>query len=541
MARPELPSFLRDLVADRDARRMLLVASVSLAAAGFQPKVFWPGLGSVQAALRERPEAEVALLTAAVVGALVLLVGGVLGDADGRRRILTGSLVVLLASDLLGLLPIGGPVFLVSQLIGAAAASLILPIALAGVATRYDGVVRATAIGIAYAAYGGGQAAAPVLLTILGPTGPRWPAFVVASVVAVVALVAARRTWTDLPAPTRGQRRRILATAVFAGAVILLSVGIIGAGSGDGRLTWLRLGCIVGGVTLLAVAGGLERRAGPGGLDAVRIDRRPVAVALFVGFIIAAAQVVPMAQLPVYLQLVARYGPILAVLATVPFMLALVVTGPIAGWLLGRLGPRPLLAGSVAAIGLGDIALGLLLGRDTNYLGYVLPLVALGAGFVIATTVRTAIIFASVPRGLPATAAALNEASVSLGTRAGLVFATTAIATIALDRFAATLVGMPASEAEPALAAFRDLLVAVGTPAYASLVAGVDASSAPAYVAAYTDAVRTALVAVGAVALVSSVITWFLVGPRTPLASVWELREERPGRPDPSAGEQIPA
>ena len=57
--------------------------------------------------------------------------------------------------------------------------------------------------------------------------------------------------------------------------------------------------------------------------------------------------------------------------------------------------------------------MGLILGRDTSYVLFVLPLVLIGAGFVIATTVRTAIIFASVPRGLPATAAAMNEASIA--------------------------------------------------------------------------------------------------------------------------------
>ena len=52
-------------------------------------------------------------------------------------------------------------------------------------------------------------------------------------------------------------------------------------------------------------------------------------------------------------------------------------------------------------------------GPGTGYVLFVLPLVLIGAGFVVATTVRTAIIFASVPRGLPATAAALNEASLA--------------------------------------------------------------------------------------------------------------------------------
>ena len=41
---------------------------------------------------------------------------------------------------------------------------------------------------------------------------------------------------------------------------------------------------------------------------------------------------------------------------------------------------------------------------------------------------RTAIIFASVPRGLPATAAALNEASLAVGNRIGIVLVTAIVA-----------------------------------------------------------------------------------------------------------------
>ena len=76
--------------------RTLLIAALSLAAAGLDPHVYNPGLPSVQAAVRARPELEQTLLIAAVIGALLLLVGGVLGDTDGRRRI---QLTVLAASD----------------------------------------------------------------------------------------------------------------------------------------------------------------------------------------------------------------------------------------------------------------------------------------------------------------------------------------------------------------------------------------------------------------------------------------------------------
>ena len=172
-----------------------------------------------------------------------------------------------------------------------------------------------------------------------------------------------------------------------------------------------------------------------------RVDRRAVSVALFVGFIVGYAQTAPLVQLPIYFQIALGYGPILAVVATIPFMAALVVAGPVAGILIGRFQPRTIVVGGVAAVGAGNILAALVLGPRTPYIGFGVAMLLIGAGFVVATTVRTAIIFASVPRGLPATAAALNEVSVSMGARAALVLVTTFVAGAATSAYGGSLVG----------------------------------------------------------------------------------------------------
>ena len=138
-------------------------------------------------------------------------------------------------------------------------------------------------------------------------------------------------------------------------------------------------------------------------------------VALFAGLVIAVAQNIPMSQLPNYFGVILGYGPLFGIVAVAPLFVALVLAGPVAGYLLARVSPRTLVGGGIVAVGIGNLAMGLILGRDASYIGFVLPLVLIGGGFVIATTVRTAIIFASVPRGLPATAAAMNEASIQVG------------------------------------------------------------------------------------------------------------------------------
>jgi DHA2 family methylenomycin A resistance protein-like MFS transporter len=524
--RSSIPGFLRDLDREPGAVRTLAIASLALFAAGLNPRVFSPGLGSVLAAIRDDSQASILLLLATVIGGGLLLIGGVLGDANGRRQVLIGSLAVMLVTTVSGVFVTDGPAFVVSRMIGLAAASVTLPMALAAVATTYDGIPRATAIGIAYAAYGAATAAGPILLTLFGPDGPMWPAFVAAAAASAVALVAARSGWHDLPVPARGDRRAIWATATWAFGIVLLATGIIGFRTDAGNP--LRPILLVAGVLILVVGLVLERLRPHVTSVGWRVDRRAVSVALFVGFIVGYAQTAPLIQLPIYFQIALGYGPVLAVAATIPFMAALVLAGPVAGILIGRFQPRTIVVWGVAAVGAGNILAALVLGPRTPYIGFGVAMLLIGAGFVIATTVRTAIIFASVPRGLPATAAALNEVSVTMGTRAALVLITLFVTKLATDTYASSLAGGPPADVSAAVATFHDFLVAIGTPGFGALVAGTGSADLTTYAAAYTEAVRVALLTTGVGALIGSVVAGVALGPRDPLTTVWELQDERP-------------
>jgi hypothetical protein len=433
---------------------------------------------------------------------------------------------VLAVTGLSGLIITSGPIFVVLRFVGGAAVSLVLPFALAAIATAYRGVPRATALGVAYAAYGASTGLAPVLLTLLGPDGSRWPAFLAAAVAAVLAYWVARPRARDLPTASPTQRPYVVGTAVWAFAVVLIAIGVVGFGAGldDPR----RYVLIAAGAVLLGGFATWERRRrrrpGPA---APHVERRPVAVAARVGVVIGFAQAAPLLQLPIFFQLVLGYGPVVATIATAPFIAALILAGPVAGVLLARYGPRTLVAGGVAAVGLGNLLAAALLGPAAAYVGLIVPFVLIGAGFVIATTVRTAIIFASVPRGLPATAAALNEASITVGSRLGLIVVTVAVSRFALDSFSASLQGLDPAQVNAAMAAFRDVLVAIGTPAFGQLVTGIGPADASAYVEAYTHAVRLTLAGTGLITLIAAAIAWFVIGRRDPLSTVWEHRDER--------------
>jgi hypothetical protein len=256
-----------------------------------------------------------------------------------------------------------------------------------------------------------------------------------------------------------------------------------------------------------------------------------VAVAVFVGIVIAIAQTAPMMQLPLYFHLVLGYGPVLAMVAVGPLFGALIVAGPVAGILLTRFAPRTLVGAGVVAVGLADIALWLVATPTAGYLAFVVPCLLVGAGFVIATTVRTAIIFASVPRGLPATAAALNESSLAAGNRVGIVMVTAIVTQVAIQTFTASVAGLPGDQAHQAIAGFQAVLTAVGTPSFTDVASAVNPADVQPYLDAYAAGIRAAFGLGGVVAVVGGAIAWAALGRQDPLATVWEHRDERAAKP----------
>lgn len=213
----------------------------------------------------------------------------------------------------------------------------------------------------------------------------------------------------------------------------------------------------------------------------VGVDLRPVAVALAVGVVVGFAQAAPMLQLPQFFTAIQGSPSLVttvAAISTPPFVIALLVAGPVSGYLLQRIGPRTLIAGGAIAVGLANIIVSIVLDQSTAYPFFIVPFMLIGAGFVIATTVRTAIIFASVPRDLPASAAALNEASIGMGSRVGVIVAVVVTTQTALDTYRASLAGQAADAIEAQVSALQELLALVGMQPTTQLVASIDPGEA---------------------------------------------------------------
>jgi DHA2 family multidrug resistance protein-like MFS transporter len=464
----------------------------------------------------------------AFLSAAVVIVGGIVGDIWRRRRVLVAALLVMVICDVVTIvLPSGGLANAV-EAVGIAASAVVLTFGIGSVALAYEGATRATALGVVYAAYGAATASATPLLLLFGQDGPFWPAYLAAGLAAVVAAAGAMRWTPELPGRLPAARAAVVDVGLWGVAILAIVTGLVAFGQrGDPAV---KVGLVIAGFVVIGLLA-LRRRRDREAFRGLPIDRRIMGAALAVGVVVGFSQAVPLMLLPGVFQYVLQpaYQPALwATIAIAPFAIALFISGPVSGILLARFGPRTIVLAGTAILAVGDLLLGAVFavfGRATGYAWLILPLAAIGAGFVIATTVRTAIVFSATPRGLPATAAGYNEASVGLGSRIGIIASTLLVANMATESVRSRLTGSP--DLERAVGDFDRLLVALGTPGFGPATEATTLAERAVFASAYLDGVVVALVVSGVLGLIGAAFSWFLIGPRDPLRTVFDMQDER--------------
>ena len=96
MPRPSQPSLravFGDVFEDRVAVRTLVAGAAALFASGIDPRVWSPQLSTVQAAVRAQPGLETTILLNGLVGAIVLLAAGAIGDLARARPLIRGTCI----------------------------------------------------------------------------------------------------------------------------------------------------------------------------------------------------------------------------------------------------------------------------------------------------------------------------------------------------------------------------------------------------------------------------------------------------------------
>jgi EmrB/QacA subfamily drug resistance transporter len=337
-----------------------------------------------------------------VFGGLLLL-GGRLSDAIGRRRTFLAGLAIFTAASLACGLAGSGEMLIAARLVQGLGAALVSPAALAIITTTFTGSERNRALGV-WAALGGTGSVIGVLLGGVLTAGPGWPWVFIINVPIGIAMLLLAPFSVPAAAPAPGTGRiDILGAITLTATTGLLIFGLVNAGARgwSSTITWLPI--VVG--LLSAVAFVVVERTVDGPLVPLNlVSHRPVVAGNIAMLGASGLLIAGFFLCSLYLQRVAGYSALRTGLVFLPVALVMIVGAHLASRLVGRFGWRPIaLAGfGLAAVGYGWLALV----PDSSG-----PLVKVLPGFVVAATGLAAMF-------VTATTSAMNDVDHE---RAGLI------------------------------------------------------------------------------------------------------------------------
>jgi EmrB/QacA subfamily drug resistance transporter len=338
--------------------------------------------------------------------ATLLLTGGRVGDRSGHKRVyLAGLAVFAVGTGLCAVAPGSGWLvgFRVLQGVGAA---IELPATLAILTHTFTGErERAQAVGIWAGAAGSSLVIGPVLGGALVDAFGWRAVFVVnlpvCALIAVLTLWAVRDTaepasgGLDLP----GQLLGSAALALLAGGAI--------EGGQRGFTTALPLGLLAGGaactVAFLAVEG---RRADPV-LPLAFFRRAGYCAANASGVVMGFVTIGLLFLFALFFQEAQGRSAIAAGLRFLPLTVAFIITGPLVGRLIDRIGYRTPLAAGAALQGAGALVL-LRVQAGSGYGTVWWPFAIMGVGYGLMSTPMAAAVLGSVPRERAGMASSTN-------------------------------------------------------------------------------------------------------------------------------------
>ncbi len=441
--------------------RWTLIMSVAASSLSFiEGSVLNVALPAIRASL-EASAAEIQWLVNAYtlpLAALILL-GGALGDHQGRRRWLVIGTGLFAAASLLCAVAPSFMALLIGRTIQGVGAALLLPNSLALLNGAFKGEARGKAVGIWAAAGAMAAAVAPLiggwLVEHVG-----WPAIFyinlpVAGAAIAIALLKVEESKAESAAPLD-----FLGSALATLALLGITYGLT-LWSAHGVLDTVSASTIVMGIILTAAFLRVEQRRGRDATIPLRYFSCPDFSALnLMTFMLYGAFGGALLLFPYVLISAGGYSPIDAGLAMLPLAVLLTLGSPLMGKISTRIGPRwPLTIGPcVVAAG---FLLATRIAADQSYWLNVFPaLTVVALGMTIAVAPLTSAVLASVDSAHTGMVSGFNSA---LSRTGGLIATALLGAVLAVDgdrllsAFAAALVVAAITAALSGLAAFVGL------------------------------------------------------------------------------------
>ncbi len=314
--------------------------------------------------------------------AMLLLLGGRLGDVLGHRNVFFAGLLAFTIASLMCALATSPEALIVGRVLQGIAAAAAAPQALAITAAVFPPQQRAMAFGVLASIIGSAAAAAPILGGALTSAFGWRSIFYLNLPIGLVGLFAA---FIVLPA-TRdrtGRRLPIVASAVVSVGLFAVLFALIegsrydwGHIAGGLQITHL---LIFGVVVLIAFV--LWERAKRDGLLPVAIFTSRnyglmiwASIATYFG--IFGSQLV----MTIYLQAALGVSPLQAGLVLCPMWVAASLVAPLAGRLSQKFQPKSLLVAGFAIFAVGTGLTAVLAGTGSSWGIFILPLIVAGGG-----------------------------------------------------------------------------------------------------------------------------------------------------------------
>ncbi len=340
--------------------------------------------------------------------AAFILVGGALGDHYGRRRIFViGVIWFAVASLACGLAP-SATVLIVARALQGVGGALLTPGSLAIIQATFRAEDRAPAIG-RWSGLGGVATAAGPFLGGYLIEAATWRLIFLINLPLVVAVV-----WLSLrhiPESSDPDAGRIDLTGALLAALGLGSL-IFGLIEGPGR-GWTSATVLIalgGSIVVLAAFVVVERRSEHPMLPLSIFRSRRFSAANAVTFVVYGALSGALFLIPLQLQQVLGYSPLLAGMALLPVTVIMLGLSARAGRLSQRIGPRlPMTVGPIVA-GTGLALLSRVVAGGGYAPDFLPAIVTFGLGMALTVAPLTATVLAAAPVAHAGLASAVNNA-----------------------------------------------------------------------------------------------------------------------------------
>ncbi|WP_410649222.1 MFS transporter [Amycolatopsis sp. cmx-4-54] len=362
---------------------------------------------------------------------LVLVTGGRLGDALGRRRMFLFALAAfVLTSAFAGAAP-NETTLIIARLLQGFASGMMTPQNSGMIQDLFRGAERGRAFGMFGATVGISTAVGPVLggviLAVFGdPEGWRW-VFYVNVPIGILAFALALR-WLPKPeTPARSLRGEI----DFVG-IMLLGVAVLGVllplieseQGGLSSLWWLFLVAVVFGFAFVRWERSMVRRGRPPLLDTRLFTGTPgYATGAAVGALYFSGFTGMWLVFAIFFQQGLGYTPLQSGLAVTSFALGSAVSAAIAGRLVPKWGRKLTVTGLVMVIA-GMVTVAVLAGQDPGAAAgwwFALPLLVAGVGGGMVISPNTTLTLECVPTSMAGVAGGALQTGQRIGTAIGTV------------------------------------------------------------------------------------------------------------------------